>query len=70
MEAKKPFYADLGDLEEDKRIAMIGHMAMDHKKTVAFVTDKEPAGKVPRYSGYREIRRTDARRGFGEGRSA
>ena len=41
-------YADLGDMEEDKRIDLIGHMAMDHRKEVGFVTETEP-GKMDRY---------------------
>lgn len=45
---KQPVYADLGDFEEDQRIDAIGHMAMAHGKTVAFVTDADP-GKADRY---------------------
>ena len=45
---KKPYFADLADFEEDKRIEMIGHTVMAHKKTVAFVTDSDP-GKAERY---------------------
>ena len=44
----KPFYADLGDIEEDKRIETIGHYIMVHKKVVGFITDDEE-GKADRY---------------------
>lgn len=44
----KPVYADIADLEEDRRIDLIGHTVMEHRKTVAFVTDAD-AGKADRY---------------------
>lgn len=44
---KKPFYMDLGDLEEEKRIAMIGHQAQDHGRKVAFIVDDD--AKADRY---------------------
>jgi len=44
----KPFYMDLGDFEEDKRVDAIGHQAMVHKKVVEFITDSD-AGKAERY---------------------
>jgi len=36
------------DYDEDKRIEMIGHRAMDHKERVGIVTDSEE-GKADRY---------------------
>jgi hypothetical protein len=45
---EKPFYADIADFDEDKRIETIGHAAMTFGKTVAFVTDDEE-GKADRY---------------------
>lgn len=44
----KPKFADIADLEEDRRIDVIGHRAIDHRETVAFVTDDDP-GKADRY---------------------
>ena len=41
-------YLDLRRLEEDKRIDMIGHTVMVHKKTAAVITDSDP-GKLERY---------------------
>lgn len=41
-------YADLGVLDEDKRIDIIGARAMKLGQTVAFVTDADP-GKADRY---------------------
>jgi hypothetical protein len=43
-----PPYVDIASLDEDKRIDLIGHRAMDHKEVVAFVTDADP-GKANRY---------------------
>jgi len=43
----KPYYADLGDWDEDKRIEAIGNAATPGK-IIAFVTDAEP-GKADRY---------------------
>ena len=40
-------YADLGDMEEDRRIALIGHRAVDHRESVAFVV--EDFTKADRY---------------------
>jgi hypothetical protein len=34
-------YFDAGDLEEDRRIEIIGHQAMVHHKVVGFITDCE-----------------------------
>lgn len=45
---RKPQYADLGDLEEDKRIEIIGDAVLRLGKTVGFVTDADP-GKAARY---------------------
>ena len=45
---KTPFYADIADHDEDKRIEIIGHTVMTHRKTVAFITDADP-GKCDRY---------------------
>lgn len=47
METKKPIFADIADLEEDRRIEIIGGMAMAGK-TVAFITDSDE-GKADRY---------------------
>ena len=47
MPHKTP-YADLGDLDEDSRIGIIGDTVMRLKQTVGFVTDVEP-GKADRY---------------------
>jgi len=44
---KKPVFADLADLEEDKRIEIIAAAVRSGKK-VAFVTDSDP-GKADRY---------------------
>jgi hypothetical protein len=41
-------YADLGDYEEDKRIAIIGKLVTETGKTAAIITDDEP-GKPERY---------------------
>ncbi len=41
-------YADLGDLEEDKRIDLIGRYVMNKLKTAAVVVDDIP-GKSDRY---------------------
>lgn len=44
----KPQYADLGDMEEDRRIAIIGDAVMRLGKTAAFIMDAD-AGKADRY---------------------
>jgi hypothetical protein len=44
----KPFYVDVADQDEDRRIEIIGNTAMKERKTVAFVTDDE-ADKADRY---------------------
>lgn len=44
----KPYYQDLGDLDEDKRVDAIGHAVVAHQKTVAFIVDDDP-GKADRY---------------------
>jgi hypothetical protein len=46
----KPRYADLGDVDEDTRIRVIGEavMRLSPGGTVAFVTDADP-GKADRY---------------------
>jgi hypothetical protein len=44
---KIPF-ADLGGMEEDKRIDTIGHAVRQTKGVVGFITDEEP-GKPERY---------------------
>ncbi len=41
-------YADLGDMEEDKRIDLIGQFVMNKLKTAAVVVDDIP-GKAARY---------------------
>lgn len=41
-------YADIADLDEDNRIALIGDYVMRYRKTAAFVTDSDP-GKSDRY---------------------
>jgi hypothetical protein len=41
-------FMDVADHDEDRRIEMIGHQAMVHKKTVSFITDDEE-GKAERY---------------------
>lgn len=41
-------FFDLYKLDEDKRIDLIGHMVMTHKKTVAIMVDDEP-DKPERY---------------------
>jgi hypothetical protein len=41
-------YADLGDLDEDSRIEIIGRAVMEQRKTVAVVTDAD-LGKADRY---------------------
>lgn len=46
MSARKPFFADLADLPEDERIAIIGKEAQAGKR-VAFVV--EDAAKADRY---------------------
>lgn len=48
MKKKRPRYADLADLDEDKRIEIIGRTVLDQRKTVAFVTDLD-RGKADRY---------------------
>jgi hypothetical protein len=44
-------YADLYNLEEDKRIDLIGHRATDHKEVVGFMVDRdgEDRSKGDRY---------------------
>lgn len=44
-------FADLHNLEEDKRIDLIGHRAADHKKIVGFMVDRdgEDRSKGDRY---------------------
>ena len=44
---KRVPYLDLANLEEDKRIDMIGHRAIDHKEVVGFFVDDEQ--KAERY---------------------
>lgn len=41
-------FVDIADWDEDKRIDIIGHRAMDHLEKVAFVTDDDK-GKAERY---------------------
>lgn len=41
-------YADVADLEEDKRITLIGETAMKSGGKIAFITDSDP-GKADRY---------------------
>lgn len=46
---KKPgAVVDLHALDEDQRIAMIGHVVTAHQKRVAFIVDDVP-GKADRY---------------------
>jgi len=48
--SKKPKFADIANLDEDRRIDVIGQAAMMAPgKTVAFVTDDQPASKADRY---------------------
>jgi len=42
-------YADLADLPEDERIAVIAHHVRDHGLTVAVAVDNDP-GKPERYT--------------------
>lgn len=42
-----PKFVDLGDLEENKRIEMIGHRAMAHNEKVAFIVEDD--AKATRY---------------------
>lgn len=42
-------FADLADLPEDERIAVIAHHVRDHGTTAAVVVDDEP-GKPERYA--------------------
>jgi hypothetical protein len=44
----KPFYADLGDLDEDRRIEIIGRAVVEQRKVVGVIVDAE-AGKAERY---------------------
>lgn len=44
----KPAFADIADVDEDKRIDIIGRTVMESQRTVAFVTDSDP-GKADRY---------------------
>jgi hypothetical protein len=34
-------FVDLHDVQEDKRIDLIGHRAVDHKEIVGFMVDRE-----------------------------
>lgn len=36
-----PPFLDIADLSEDKRIDMIGHRAIDHHDTVAFIVEAD-----------------------------
>lgn len=38
---KFPPYLDLYSLSEDERIGMIGHRAIDHRETVAFIVEND-----------------------------
>lgn len=40
MKKMPPMY-DVTELEEDQRIDLIGHNAVDHRKTVAFMVDDD-----------------------------
>jgi hypothetical protein len=44
----KPPFVDLHSLDEDDRIDMIGHRAIDHKDVVGFVVDDD-GEKADRY---------------------
>jgi len=46
---KKPGYADLADLPENKRIDIIGKLVTDEKKTINVVVDDD-GKKVDRYA--------------------
>jgi hypothetical protein len=35
-----PFY-DVSSLEEDRRIDLLGHRAVDHREIIAFITDDD-----------------------------
>lgn len=53
-------FADIADFEEDKRIEIIGHNAMDHKRTVGFIVDAMPY-KTPQEKADRYIEKLQAR---------
>lgn len=38
---KVPPYLDLASLPEDEHISLIGHRAVDHKETVAFIVEDD-----------------------------
>lgn len=44
---KRPKYANLGELTEDKRIELIGHRVVDHHEQVAFIVEDD--AKADRY---------------------
>ena len=50
-------YADIADFDEDSRIDMIGHQAMDHQRTVGFFVDAQEAGKPKGSKADRYIRK-------------
>jgi hypothetical protein len=56
---KKPPFVDIADFEEDKRIDIIGHQVMVHKKDVAFITDEEGADGQDKANRY--IRKLEAK---------
>lgn len=43
-----PAFVDIADNDEDRRIEIIGHQVMAHKRMVSFITDDEE-GKAERY---------------------
>ncbi|MGC2234290.1 MAG: hypothetical protein WBA09_22505 [Candidatus Acidiferrum sp.] len=43
-----PAFVDIADEDEDRRIEMIGHQVMAHKRVVSFITDDEK-DKAERY---------------------
>jgi hypothetical protein len=48
MNQKRPVYADLGDIQEDDRIELIGRAVTDNRATVAFIVEAG-SGKAERY---------------------
>lgn len=42
-------YADIADFDEDKRIDIIGHRAIDHLEKVAFIVESDVPDKAERY---------------------
>ena len=47
-EHSSPPFVDIADNDEDRRIEIIGHQVIIHKRTVSFITDDEK-DKAERY---------------------